>query len=1190
MYLKSIELHGFKSFNERTKLEFRPGISAIVGPNGSGKSNITDAVRWVLGEQSARILRGSKMEDVIFSGTNKRKPLGLAEVSITLDNSDGCLPLEFNEVTVTRRTYRSGEGEYLINNTLCRLKDVHNLFIDTGIGSDGFAIIGQGKVEEILNSKPEERRSFVEETAGIVKYRNRKKEAARKLQETEQNIERIQDIISELSGRLEPLEEQAKKVASFKLLKTEGDSLEISLAIHNMGEIKVKQDSINSQIDDKNNEITQVQAKQAKLEAQVEQKKIHIDHWDEEIGELQRELIRISGDSRRRETEISLNMSRQENMIGQAARWDLELKSLREKTILIDEQIIKEEKRLQDLMKEVKEHRDRVLEWEDIQKEQVDNIRILEEKIESVKTAAFDLAQEITDVKNKINYESQHFRSLISLGDKLKDQEQKYHHYIAELGQKYHDIEEKNQEFQSHISILKAEISSLDDQISGLEEVERKVLEENSSTRETLQSKKSRLNLLQEMQSGYEGYYPGVKAVLLAKQKNHPLCQNILGVLAELIRVPENYRLALETALGGAVQNIITRSDEDAKEAIEFLKKTKSGRATFLPLNTVKKVEGEDLIHKLKDLSGVVGLAADLITCHHEIQPAIDFLLKRVVIVKNMDTAVNAAWKLKHQIRIVTLEGDIVNPGGSLTGGSIQSKKGSVFSRLGEIEALQNQLDYYVQQCHAGEKKLARCREELNCVKAKKDKSMKRLKDFEVNYSGLQKDLFQIQEAQKTANGNLNAIHIDLKKNYLEQDETHKKEEGLKLQLITIEEQFHNLTEDVHTLNRHLKETKESNSKDNEGLTAVKVRLAALDQEESTVKQTLKRLFREKDLFISDINEKEKEKKELEIELESIAKVIKESKQALILLEKNDKETEVVLSSKNHLRDAENQGLIEDEKKVKEIAKKQIVLHQEFNQLEMKKNRLDIEWEKYLERLQDKFQIDYEQAVGQKREITSKRAAAIRISEIEREITSLGPVNPNAVDEFEKVHERYQFLSKQQADLLEARNALFKVIDEMDLIMALKFKETLHQLNKQFNNTFYQLFGGGNAELRMTDADCLLETGIDIVVQPPGKKLQHHNLLSGGEKALTGIALLFAILEVRPSPFCIFDEIEAALDESNVDRFADYLRKYAQKTQFIVVSHRQGTMEAADVLYGVTMEEKGISKAVSVKLVDVDIA
>lgn len=1184
MYLKSLELYGFKSFTDKTRLEFGPGISVIVGPNGSGKSNVADAIRWVLGEQSAKSLRGTKMEDIIFAGTKNRKPLGMAEVSMVLDNTDGSLPLEFSEVTVTRRTYRSGEGEFLINHSPCRLKDIHNMFVDTGVGADGFTIVGQGRVEEILNCRPEERRGLIEETAGIVKYRNRKKEAVRKLEETEKSLERIRDIILELSSQVEPLREQAEKARSYQQLRSEADELEISLAVHNMEEIKLRLEEALRQTEEKSLELIRVQARQGKLESQVENLKLDVNRLDEEISLKQQEFFQISGSVEQKEAEIKLTGAKKEAAAIQVSRLMGELKELVEKKTGLEAALAGEKEKQNQLVREVQSEKEVLAAREDIRKETTENLEEMEKRLESLKTGAFDLVQAMADLRNEINSQSRQIYSLDQISGKLSHQEQDFSQYLVSLAEKEQCLSERIKQVLGELREVQEALRILDETLGRLKVSEKGLQAEEARRREISGSLRSRLELLLEMEKDYDGYYPGVKAVLLGKRKNQPACLDVVGVLAELIQVPDRYRVAVETALGGALQNLVTLTDNGAKEAIEFLKKNRGGRATFLPLNIMKPSQGRDLSAKLKDISGAAGLAADLVTCSEQVRPAVDFLLKRVVVVDNMDTALHVARRLGFQAKIVTLEGDIINPGGVLTGGSRQKKTTSLLARAGEISSLKKQLAEQENQHQEISVRLQEVDRELEKVKGKKEDRLDRLRELEILSAGAQKELVQLEEAKETARKNIALVQAELVENQKARDAAEKQQMILTGELADMENRKENLAKELAALEEEIKEVKENLSGCGDGLTEIKVRLARLVQEETSVRHNVNRLEEERNRILLAVENKEQEKESYQKDQKQKEEEIIGLKEEVLLLVQSRKETEDSLNRKKHDRSAGAQELADKEREAGATAKLLVTVQQESHQAELKKDRLEMEWNKYLEKLQEKFRLDFIEAQQRKKEITSKRATAQRISEIEKEIDRLGPVNLTAIEEYIRVKERYEFLESQRVDLEEARQSLFGVIEEMDRIMIRRFRETFQEVNKQFNGTFAHLFGGGVAELILTDQENILETGIEIIVQPPGKKLQHHNLLSGGEKSLTGIALMFAILKVRPSPFCVVDEIEAALDEVNVDRFASYMKEFAAKTQFIVVSHRQGTMEVADVLYGITMEENGISKTVSVKL------
>lgn len=1186
MYLKSIELHGFKSFIYKTKLEFESGVSVIVGPNGSGKSNIADAIRWVLGEQSAKTLRGSKMEDVIFAGTKKRKPLGMAEVCLTLDNSDGFLPLEFNEVTVTRRTYRSGEGEYLINNVSCRLKDVQNLFVDTGMGNDGFSIIGQGKVDEILTAKPEERRSIIEETAGIVKYRNRKKEAVRKLQDTEQSLDRIQDIVYELSTQLEPLREQSEKAVIYQGLKAESDQLEINLIVHTMEEVREKLNEARQAAEEKQLDVFRLEALSAKCESQIEELRLNIELWDEEINQLQQGVFQVFSSVEQTESQGKLLSARRDAIHGEMAKLNEELRELEQKVTSFAQNIGEEEDHHRSLEESIKDYHDAVALREGAQKEKADSIEAMERQIESLKNNAFDLMQIMADVRNKVSSCEQKFHTLDHLRTKLTNQEEEFVRFIETNGQKKLELKQRTLDAQGEMDQIEKNISHLQAEIVSLQSKEGHLVQQELKKRDNFQTLKARLNLLSEMQHDYEGYYPGVKAVLLATRKKHPSGVGVVGVMAELIKVPDQVRVAVETALGGGLQDIVTETDVDAKKAINYLKSVKGGRATFLPLNTINQPDNKDMAAKIQGLNGILGFASDLITCEPKVRPAVDYLLKRILVVKDMDAALAAARSLRYQARVVTLEGDLVNPGGSLTGGSQQKRASNLLSRMSEIEDLQKRVKDISKDLYETEKLLAICREEIDDQRNRQNQNQDRLKELEHTLAQYRRDQIQLVQAQDTAKKNLAAVQMEIVDNRGEKDALQAEKTDLEEELKEKEKEKVDLTDLVSSLQEQLKAQKDNLSEKSDSLTESKIKLAALIQEEIAVKSTISRLIEEKNGQIFLMEKKMGEKSGLEQELSQRKKDIHDIKNSILQLHREKEDKEKVLNQKKHQRTVESQRLAEIEKKEKETNRELSKFGQELHQWELKKNRLELEWERQTERLQEKFHLSFDQAFPRKEELPSRKAAASRINEIEREITSLGPINLGSIEEYQRVNERHGFLTGQQQDLLEAKGSLYKVIDEMDQIMTQRFQETFNLVSLHFDDTFNKLFGGGSAELRQTNPENILETGIDIVVQPPGKKLQHLNLLSGGEKAMTGIALLFAILNVRPSPFCVLDEIEAALDEANVDRFAAYMYELSTMTQFIAVSHRQGTMEIADVLYGITMEESGVSKSLSVKLAD----
>ncbi|MCR6544205.1 chromosome segregation protein SMC [Dehalobacterium formicoaceticum] len=1189
MHLKSIELQGFKSFIHKTKLEFGPGVSVIVGPNGSGKSNITDAIRWVLGEQSVKTLRGSKMEDVIFSGTKKRKPLGMAEVCLVLDNSDGFLPLEFNEVSIIRRTYRSGEGEYLINNAPCRLKDIHQLFQDTGMGTDGFSIISQGKVDEILSAKAEDRRSIIEETAGIVKYRNRKKEAARKLQDTEQSLDRIRDIIYELASQVEPLREQAERAEVYRALREESDRLEINLLVHTMEDTWARLKEALTTGEKKQQELMETEAQRGKNEAHIEELRLRLAKWDEEINDLQQNVFQVFRQLEQEESEGKLKRARRDAIREELGKYEKEIETLIQGSSQLAQNIALEEERYHTLQGSVRNYRDLIKAREDAQMEKSSGIITMERNIENLKNNSFDLMQHMAELRNKISACSQKAKTLDHLWSKSKEQEKEFMQFMEENEEKQKELGVGTEGMRREMTLAEESLSHLTQKIRVTEKTAEQLNARQMDQREQLQSSKARLNLLQEMQHDYEGYFPGVKAVLLAARKKHSAAAGVVGVMAELIKVPDRVRLAVETALGGGLQDIVTETDVDAKKMIEYLKGIKGGRATFLPLNVIHRPENQELTMKIQGQKGVLGFASELITCETKVRPAVDFLLKRILVVEDMDAALIAARTLKHQVRIVTLEGDQIHSGGSLSGGSQQKKGGNLLSRINEMGVLEQRVKNLTREFQISEQSLADCREGLQREKNILEQKQDQLREWEHQLLQNQREEGQLKEARTMAEKNLQAVREEIFDNRREKEALHREEKLLTEAKAEQEKENENLTAALLSLQEELKEQKANLNEKSDDLTAAKVKLAGVTQEEGEVVRTLQRLSEEKESRHALQAKKQEEARILELELAEKETGILEGSKRLLDLSREKEALEGRLNEEKHNRTAEHQYLTGLEKEDREMSKIQAQLNQELHQWELKRNRWEMEWEKQRERMEEKFSLTFEKALLKKEELPSRKGATMRINEIAREIDDLGTINRGAIEEYQRVSERYAFLTEQQQDLVEAKTSLFKVIGEMDHIMIRRFQDTFEQVSFHFNETFTKLFGGGSAQLRLTDQENILETGVDLVVQPPGKKLQHLNLLSGGEKAMTGIALLFAILNVKPSPFCVLDEIEAALDEANVDRFASYMHELSQVSQFIAVSHRQGTMEIADVLYGITMEENGVSKCLSVKLSDLEV-
>lgn len=1183
MYLKRVELHGFKSFAERVEIEFGPGINAIVGPNGSGKSNITDAIRWVLGEQSVRNLRGSKLEDVIFAGSNKKKPMGMAEVSITLDNSDNLLPLQYSEICFTRRIFRSGESEFYVNKAPCRLKDIQEILMDTGIGKDGYSIIGQGQVDEILTGRAEERRVIFEETAGIMKHKARKKEAERRLEETVNNITRIDDILGEIQNQLIPLKEQKDKALEYKRLLEQLKELDINLLLAEISGIEKRANNIKASI-----EQNQTQLKNILQELNVLNGKSAED--DNKLKNLEKlyetyQKNAYDATSQKKDIEKDLQWAKdEEKRLGMEHDELLKnIDSLRQKISEVKNNL---EHKIKDLEGKIKNINGLELEIADGERQLAlieANIKKKEELIENLKSDVIDLLNYASEKKNvmsslstmRANLENrlrQIQKEILALDKSNESTEAE----IQNIKQKLKELNEKAEDREKDMDKQKQYILLLDKDL----EVKRA---QDVKKGEELSALISRFRALKEVNENYEGYQFGVKNLLSSIKNKRISGEGIYGTLADIISVEQKYEIAIETALGGALQNIVCDTEENAKRAIEFLKMHDMGRVTFLPLRAVKPRGLSKAEEYILSMKGCIGPATSLVICGDKFLPIIENLLGRVVVVDTMESAIACARKCSFTLKIVTLDGELFNPGGAITGGS-HKKAGLILARKRElnefeekIERLKFQLNDIRQQCLQIEEKLRASRESF-------DSSQNVLYDLKSQKAVLEK---QLQEKQNV---------FDERQERKRQLETEI--EQIKIQTEEIETQRVNLQKDIGHIDdenissqakvRQLQEEINDEKSRKEGLakriTDLKIRLASQKQEELNTEENIQKM--EKD--ISDWSEelKDMQDKLLQNELsdnkmkdkilfltEQLDKVSLQEEKLQERLDELKKQRESLILSIESSR--QKQNLLEEKRKM---------LEKKINDYKIEETAVSMEHIQVKDKLEERYSLSIDEALNFKKDLGNIHDMKQTFAEIQQEVEALGLVNLQAIEDYDNLKSRFDFLKSQRDDLQEAKLKLDNLIGEITRTMEDMFLKSFEKVKQEFKNVFVELFGGGRADLIIEGDGSVLEAGIDIIAQPPGKKLQSISLLSGGEKALTAIALLFAILNIKATPFCILDEIEAALDDANIDRFATYLRKVASHTQFIIITHRKNTMTMADALYGIAMEDTAVSKVLAVKL------
>lgn len=1183
MYLKKLEMQGFKSFPDKITLDFTTGMTAIVGPNGSGKSNITDAVRWVLGEQSAKMLRGSKMEDVIFNGTDSRKPLGFAEVSVVFDNSDKKLNIEFDEVTVTRRVFRSGEGEYFINKTACRLKDVHELFMDTGLGRDGYSIIGQGKIDEILSNKSEDRRQIFEEAAGISKYKYRRLEAQRKLSGTEDNLSRITDILTELEERVGPLEVQSEKALKYLDLRERLKFLDATVSVMNIDRIKSVIGDIDAEFRGIKESERQCNDLLDSLDREINSLYSSIGTTEQEIADIREAISSFEGDIRLNINEIDIfNNTIEQN---------------RQESLRLEDEIKNASSRILDAEKECKDKREETHRLEIAIAEKKNQLFLKNEELSKAEKEVAEVSEELrasNEYVASLTAEISELRADLSGVDALCES---YKAQMIDIDSKIAETDAKVEEYRKNAAELEAlgrKTEKQIDEISEKEKSQQKILDDLKKKLEfddkllfdkisLCNSKKDRVQMLTDLEADYEGYQKGVKSVMQAKSGELKKC-GINAPLSRLIDVPGEYILAIENALGNALQNIVTENEEDAKRAIEYLKRTKAGRVTFLPVTAVKPRKFE---FDVAGCTGFIGMADKLVESDARYKDILSGLLGAVVVTDNIDNAVLMAKKFSYKFKIATLDGEIINSGGSITGGNT-GKGSGILSRAGQKKALMAEVE--------------ELEKSINAFREKNKKSQEKILEAENTIASLENSKNQLQDEYRqiaAEHNNINYSLAECKKQLAEFDES---KEVINSRLSDI---------DVQTRERRekLEELKEKSAKAG----GVSSELREKFERASLVLDSKRHEVFD---FGSEISEDEKlaaveaEKlNSLRMVIESENNGITASKsrieaftvknsglQAEIELKQQkikDIHTEID-SRKKRLADieegkSERSGEIEAlQAKIKEERERYAVIQQQLSRVETKKNKNELEYDAIVNRLWEDYGLTYVTALEYKVEVESLNKAQREINSVKSQISSLGNINIDAIEEYKQVKQRYEFMSSQKNDLTDAKESLEKIISEMQELMKTIFSEQFRIINENFAVTFRQLFGGGKAELKLSDPSDILESGIDIDVQPPGKKLQNLMLLSGGEKALCAIAILFAILKTRPAPFCIFDEIEAALDDINVYKFAEYVRVMNKNTQFLVVTHRRGTMESADKLYGVTMPKKGISTMIDLDISQLD--
>ncbi|KAA0547967.1 chromosome segregation protein SMC [Bacillus sp. BGMRC 2118] len=1181
MFLKRLDIVGFKSFAERVSVDFVPGVTAVVGPNGSGKSNITDAIRWVLGEQSAKSLRGAKMEDIIFAGSDSRKALNVGEVTLTLDNEDQFLPIDYHEVSITRRVYRSGESEFYINKQSCRLKDIVDLLMDSGLGREAFSIISQGKVEEILSSKAEERRTIFEEAAGVLKYKTRKKKAEQKLFETQENLNRVEDILHELESQLEPLKLQSSVAKDFLEKKAELEKFEVALTVYEIEDLHEKWETLLKQVEARKDQEIQMSSKIQTEEAQVEGIRASIRDLDESVSQLQETLLLVSEELEKVEGKKEVLKERKKNASQNRSQLEKQVLENEQKIVSSKELLTKEVQLLNEFKATVKQLKADLDDKEKLHNAYSENI---DEQLENIKS----------DYIEHLNHQASKRNELSNIDDQLKQQLAK-NERLDHSNEKYvvlrQELEEKKQELQKQLDEQTELLNNKVDYYRKLQVKIEKTKEEFQKREsmlyqayQVLQQTKSRKETLEEMQEDYSGFFQGVKEVL--KARNHKL-EGIEGAIAELITVPKEYETALEIALGASMQHIVVDHESNARRAIQFLKQNHFGRATFLPLSVVsKKTIPGDVLSRAKSHAGFVGVASGLISYDGKYESVIGSLLGNVMITTDLKSANDIAKMINYRYRLVTLEGDVVSPGGAMTGGAVKQKSSSLLSRQRELEQLTNKLQEIEGKTTQLEEYVKTQKKTILDDETHLNEARNEGEELRFVVQGIKSSIRELEVEEKSLNERLAMYDQEKELFKVDQHDLSNRKAQIKEVLTSLEETIKQLDIEIKHLSSLKAEQQTSKESLQSEITDLRIHLAESRQLLANQQEKVNRVEEELGQTIAQLNSIKEDLHLLSSEMSSTdsgeEQLEQQAKQKL--QDKND--TLSLISTRREER-LNLQTKMEDmENELKELRRmyKQIV--EVIKDEEVKVNRLDVELENHLSHLREEYMLSFE-AAKEKYPLTIEYTEAKKkVKLIKLAIEELGSVNLGAIEEYERVSERHHFLHEQKTDLVEAKDTLYRVIHEMDDEMKKRFETTFTSIRSHFETVFQSLFGGGRADLRLTDPDDLLNTGVDIVAQPPGKKLQNLGLLSGGERALTAIALLFSILKVRPVPFCVLDEVEAALDDANVHRFGLYLKKFSKETQFIVITHRKGTMEESDVLYGVTMQESGVSKLVSVRLED----
>lgn len=1176
MLFKKMEMHGFKSFAEPITIEFNEGLTGVVGPNGSGKSNISDAIRWVLGEQSPRMLRGGKMEEVIFSGTDSRKSRGMAEVTLVMDNSDGSLPIDYKEVAISRRMFRSGESEYHINGNQCRLRDIRELIMDTGIGVDGYSIIGQGKIADIISNKTESRREIFEEAAGIVAYRVKKAEAERKLASTVANMDRVLDIIGEIEGRIDGLREESEKAKEYLELREKHKKLEINIILKNIDGLETKNEYAEEDLRNVVYNLGKLKEEKEKLEAEIDECNAGNEALEAASVEAREELISAIDElnaivskgeiDREKLSAIEENSTRLEDEIHQ-----LEEKMRREKANV---ETLLEQKRKTDA--EAEEAEVKLQEKTAVYEAEARALETLMEEAEKSRNEVFRLSAEVSAGESEINSIQMLRDTLSKRRDVLLGEKDAGENSNKQVLDRLSEAKEESRKTAASIEYKKTEAKECKDKLDDSLREEKKLAREIEESKIELGRLTARKKTIEEMESNYEGYSSAVRHVMRSG------IPGIHGVVAELITVPAGYETAVETALGQTLQNIVCEDDESAKRAIRTLKENKAGRMTFLPLSSVRGRSKPD--SSLRNEPGVVGFGSECISYDSRYDEIISYLMGRVVIVDNMDNAVRLSKKDKG-VLVVTMEGEIINSRGAITGGRFKNKSANILDRRAEISRLAGDISSGHDRQEHDSKRLESLRSEIKILSEQSGSLEEEIRAAEQSLMIRNNEISMAESALEDIRSSSDKVDRELESIKAEQENSAHMIEEIRASIEEKRAAIEQAEAECSDKMAEYDKRKANFDKVNEDITSAKISVTACKERKAHTDDMVDRINASVSELVSDIDAKRKQITELE--------------QERVLLKSGDTDVDDMIREREQQKAAAEEHLskVTEEKAAmtarfaemneerEDIAGRIQILQDQKYDLDVRKAKHETQLETFKEKLWEDFEVSYVQAMEFKADDFVMSRAVKENRQIKNRIRELGEVNVGAIEEYDTVRERYEFLSRERTDVQRAMDDLNRIISEMDKTIKVRFKGSFDCIVANFEKQFKALFGGGHAELRLSDENNPLESNIDIVAQPPGKKLQNINLLSGGEKTLTAIALMFAVLEAKPTPFCILDEVEAALDDANIDRFIECLRQF-KDIQFVLVTHQKATMEQADVLYGVTMPEKGVSKVLSLSLED----